>query len=152
MQDREDAVMTVSTIIAAKGRDVFTAQPGLTLHEVAQVLAEKRIGAVIVTGPDGSIKGILSERDLVRAFAKSGADALQEPASMHMTTKVISCQESDMITDVMEIMTKGRFRHVPVVRDGKLAGMISIGDVVKQRIAETEAESQSLRDYIQMAS
>jgi CBS domain-containing protein len=152
MQDREDAVMTVSSIIAAKGREVITAQPELTLHEVARVLAEKRIGAVIVIAADGSIKGILSERDIVRALAKSGADALHEPVSMHMTAKVISCQESDMITDVMEIMTKGRFRHVPVVRDGKLAGMISIGDVVKQRIAETEAESQSLRDYIQMAS
>jgi CBS domain-containing protein len=152
MQDREDTVMTVSSIIAVKGREVITAQPGLTLHEVARVLAERRIGAVVVAGADGAIKGILSERDIVRALAKSGADSLQEPVSMHMTAKVMTCQESDMITDVMEIMTKGRFRHVPVVRDGKLAGMISIGDVVKQRIAETEAESQSLRDYIQMAS
>ena len=144
--------MTVSSIIAVKGREVITTEPGHSLHEVVRVLAERRIGAVVVTGGDGSIQGIVSERDIVRALAKSGADALQEPASMHMTAKVISCQEGDLITDVMEIMTKGRFRHVPVVRDGKLAGMISIGDVVKQRIAETEAESQSLRDYIQMAS
>jgi CBS domain-containing protein len=144
--------MTVSTIIAAKGHDVITSQPHRTLHDVAKVLAERRIGAVVVTGADGSIKGILSERDIVRAIAMNGANALNSPVSQHMTANVVTCEESDLIHDVMEEMTRGRFRHVPVVKAGKLVGMISIGDVVKKRIAETEAESQSLRDYIQMAS
>ncbi len=144
--------MTVSSIIASKGNKVITAKPDVTLQAIARVLAENRIGAVIVTDSDGVIKGILSERDIVRAVAKSGPKALDETVSLHMTAKVITCQETDLITAVMEIMTTGRFRHVPVVRDGKLVGMISIGDVVKQRMAETEAESQSMRDYIQMAS
>jgi CBS domain-containing protein len=144
--------MTVSTILATKGHDVITSQPHRTMHEVAKVLAERRIGAVMVTGADGSLKGILSERDIVRAVARSGADALNDPVSLHMTANVVTCEEGDLIHDVMEQMTRGRFRHVPVVKAGKLVGMISIGDVVKKRIAETEAESQSLRDYIQMAS
>ncbi len=144
--------MTVSTILAAKGREVVTSQPHRTLHEAAKVLAERRIGALLVTDADGSLKGILSERDIVRAVATSGGEALKDPVSKHMTAKVVTCSEDDLITLVMEEMTRGRFRHLPVVKDGKLAGMISIGDVVKQRIAETEAESRSLRDYIQMAS
>jgi signal-transduction protein with cAMP-binding, CBS, and nucleotidyltransferase domain len=144
--------MTVSRIIATKGRDIITTQPHRTLQEVAKTLAEKRIGAVVVTGADGTLKGIISERDIVRAIAKSGAPALDEPVSRHMTANVITCQETDLIGEVMAEMTRGRFRHVPVVSDGKLTGMVSIGDVVKHRIAETEAESQSLRDYIQMAS
>jgi CBS domain-containing protein len=144
--------MTVSTILAAKGHDVITSQPHRTMHEVAKVLAERRIGAVMVTGADGSLKGILSERDIVRAVARNGADALNDPVSQHMTANVETCEEGDLILDVMEQMTRGRFRHVPVLKAGKIVGMISIGDVVKMRIAETEAESQSLRDYIQMAS
>jgi CBS domain-containing protein len=144
--------MTVSTILAAKGHDVVTTQPHRTLQETAKVLAERRIGAILVTGADGLLKGILSERDIVRAVANAGPDALKHPISQHMTTNVVTCEETDLISDVMEEMTKGRFRHLPVVKDGKLNGMISIGDVVKQRIADTEAESRSLRDYIQMAS
>jgi CBS domain-containing protein len=88
----------------------------------------------------------------VQAIAEGGATALQDAIADHMTTEVVTCTENDLIGDIMERMTRGRFRHVPVVKDGRLAGMISIGDVVKQRIAETEAESRSLRDYIQMAS
>jgi CBS domain-containing protein len=144
--------MTVSTILAVKGHDVVTSPPHRTMQETAKVLAERRIGAILVTGADGSLKGILSERDIVRAVANAGPDALKDPISQHMTTNVITCEETDLIGDVMEEMTKGRFRHLPVVKDGKLAGMISIGDVVKQKIADTEAESRSLRDYIQMAS
>jgi len=144
--------MTVATILAAKGRDVFTTQPHRTLHEAARMLAERRIGALLVTGADGALSGILSERDIVRAVAHNGAEALEHPISRHMTADVVTCEENELITDVMEEMTHGRFRHLPVLRDGQLAGMISIGDVVKQRIAESEAESRSLRDYIQMAS
>jgi CBS domain-containing protein len=145
--------MTVSRIIAAKGSYIFTTQPHRTLLEVVKILVEKRIGAVVVTGADGSLKGIVSERDIVRAIARTGGAALEEPVSRHMTVDVITCQETDLISDVMSEMTRGGFRHMPVVCGaGKLTGMVSIRDVVKQRIAETEAESQSLRDYIQMAS
>ena len=145
--------MTVSRIIAAKGSYIITTQPHRTLLEVIKLLAEKRIGAVVVTGADGSLKGIISERDIVRAIAKTGGAALEESVSRHMTVDVITCQETDLINDVMGEMTRGGFRHMPVVCDtGELTGMISIRDVVKQRIAETEAESQSLRNYIQMAS
>jgi CBS domain-containing protein len=144
--------MTVSRVIAMKGRDVIASQPHRTLQEVARILGERRIGAVLITGSDGSIKGILSERDIVRAVGKAGPKALDDAVSMHMTVKVVTCLETDMLVDVMEEMTKGRFRHMPVVRDGQVTGMISIGDVVKQRIAETEAESHSMREYIQMAS
>jgi CBS domain-containing protein len=140
--------MTVSRIISTKGRDVATVQPHRTLAEVAAMLAERRIGAVVVTGADGGIKGILSERDIVRAIAKGGGAALEEPVSRHMTQNVVTCQETDLIVEVMEEMTRGRFRHVPVVQEGRLTGIISIGDVVKHRIAETEAESQLMRDYI----
>jgi CBS domain-containing protein len=144
--------MTIASIIATKGRDVITAEPQATLQDVARTLAERRIGAVLVMDGDGALRGILSERDIVRAIARGGPAALGDAAADHMTSQVVTCRESDLISEVMESMTKGRFRHVPVVRDGRIAGMISIGDVVKQRIAETEAESRSLRDYIQMAS
>jgi CBS domain-containing protein len=144
--------MTVAAILAVKGREAITVQPHRTLEEAARMLAERRIGAVLVTGADGSLKGILSERDIVRAVAREGGAALMHSVSQHMTANVVTCEETDLISDVMEEMTRGRFRHLPVINGGKLAGMISIGDVVKQKIAETEAESQSLRDYIQMAS
>jgi CBS domain-containing protein len=144
--------MTVSTILAGKSRDVFTLPPHRTLHEAVRVLAEKKIGAIMITGADGSIKGILSERDIVVALSKSGAGVLDEPVSSHMTAKVVHCDENHRVTEVMAMMTNGRFRHMPVVKDERLVGIISIGDVVKHRIAETEAESRSLRDYIQMAS
>jgi CBS domain-containing protein len=144
--------MTVSAILSTKGVNVATAQPHRTIAEIAKTLAEMRIGAILITGADGGLKGIISERDIVRAIAAKGGAALDDPASMHMTAKVVTCRRDDLIADVMEAMTKGRFRHMPVVEDGKLAGVISIGDVVKHRIAETVAESQSLRDYIQMAS
>jgi CBS domain-containing protein len=144
--------MTVSAILSVKGSDVATAQPHRTLAEVSKMLAEKRIGAILITGADGDLLGILSERDVVRAVAQRGAAALDDPASQHMTAKVVTCGRNDLVVDVMEEMTNGRFRHMPVVEGGKLVGVISIGDVVKSRIAETVAESQSLKDYIQMAT
>jgi CBS domain-containing protein len=144
--------MTVATIIASKGRDVASASPHRTLAEVAQLLASRRIGALLIMGADGDLKGIVSERDIVRAIAKSGAAALEEPVSQHMTTKVVTCEETDLISDVMTEMTQGRFRHMPVVSGARVVGVISIGDVVKQRIAEAESESRLMREYIQMAS
>jgi CBS domain-containing protein len=143
--------MTVARVLASKGREVVTLPPHRTLLEAAELLSTKGIGAVVVAGADGRIAGILSERDIVRALTKGGAQALNDAASRHMTARVMTCVDSDLVTDVMERMTKGRFRHMPVERDGRLAGIISIGDVVKHRLAEFEAESSAMREYITMA-
>ena len=143
--------MTVALILAGKGSDVTTAQPYRTLLEVANVLAEKGIGAVIVTGGDGEVLGILSERDIVRAIGRHGVEVLNEAASKHMTSKVVTTSMDDAIDHVMEQMTSGRFRHLPVIQNGRLAGVVSIGDVVKHRLAMVESESRALRDYITTA-
>jgi CBS domain-containing protein len=143
--------MTVALILASKGRDVATTQPHRTLQEIATVLAEKGIGAVIVTGGDGEVLGILSERDIVRAVGRHGADVLQDSVSKHMTSKVVTTTMDEAIDNVMEIMTAGRFRHVPVIHNGRLAGVVSIGDVVKHRLALMESEHRALRDYIATA-
>lgn len=140
--------MSVGRLLEGKGHAVITAREDQTLYEASRLLAEYRIGAVVIAGPNASVAGILSERDIVRALAASGADALNHPVSAHMTRKVITCTAATGINEVMEIMTAGKFRHVPILRDGRLDGMISIGDVVKFRLAELENESRSLRDYI----
>ena len=141
--------MTVSQIIAKKGKDVLTALESDTLGQVAKVLADRKIGAVVILNGDQSVAGILSERDIVRVVAAKGAAALDEPVGQVMTRKVITCSESDTINSVMEKMTAGRFRHLPIVEDGKLAGIVSIGDVVKHRMQEIETEAEQLRSYIQ---
>jgi CBS domain-containing protein len=143
--------MTVARIIAVKGRDVLTVQPHRTMAEVAEILASKGIGAVVVSDGNGAVLGILSERDVVRAVAKGNMDALGDAVSRHMTPKVVTTTEDQSVQSMMETMTSGRFRHVPVVKDGKLAGIISIGDVVKYRLAEIETEHAALRDYIATA-
>jgi len=140
--------MTVSRILSTKGRDVVTIQPHRTLGEAAKLLGERRIGAVVVSGSDGAVHGILSERDIVRALGKAGASSLDDPVSRHMTAEVITCAPDTMIVDVMEDMTSGRFRHMPVVEGGRLTGIISIGDVVKHRLNEMQHETQALREYI----
>ena len=140
--------MTVARILAIKGRDVVTAQPHLTLREAADVLARNRIGAVVVSDAAGGVLGILSERDIVRAVSSGGADALTDPVSRHMTAKVISTSEDESIEETMETMTRSRVRHLPVIRDGRLAGMISIGDVVKIRLEAMETEHRAMREDI----
>lgn len=140
--------MTVSIILAAKGREVVSVEPNATLSAAVALLAAKRIGAVLVLGVDRRIVGILSERDIVRALAERGAGALDEPVSRVMTRKVSTCTEGETIASIMERMTEGKFRHVPVVEQGRLVGMVSIGDVVKQRVAEMERDSAAMRDYI----
>jgi CBS domain-containing protein len=140
--------MTVSIILAGKGRDVVTIEPNATLAAAVELLAEKRIGAVVIVGADRRIVGILSERDIVRALAEQGRKALDEPVSAAMTRKVSTCHERETISSIMERMTLGKFRHVPVVDQGRLAGIISIGDVVKYRLSEVERDSAALRDYI----
>jgi CBS domain-containing protein len=143
--------MTVARRLAVKGRDVFTTQPHRTLQETAELLALKSIGAVVVTGADGTVLGIISERDIVRALAQDGATALNDSVSRHMTRAVFTTTSSACIHDIMEQMTHSRFRHVPVVEEDRLTGLISIGDVVKHRIAEIETEHRALRDYIATA-
>jgi CBS domain-containing protein len=145
----ERFVMLVRHILQDKGRNIIVIAHAATMGEAAQLLAEKRIGAVIVTDTGGVLAGILSERDVVRAVAGDGPLALGRNVSAYMTKSVATCREGDSVQDLMEMMTHGRFRHVPVLDDSKtLCGLISIGDVVKTRIAETLNEANSLRDYI----
>lgn len=143
--------MNVKTILAAKGGDVVRIEPGATLSQAAMLLAERRIGAVVILGAGERLAGILSERDIVRAVAENGAAALQTPVSQVMTRNVATCGENDNVASIMERMTKGRFRHMPVVEKDRLVGLISIGDVVKNRVEEIEAESEAIRDYIRTA-
>lgn len=140
--------MTVKAILSTKGYSVVTIRPGATLADATQVLAKHRIGAVIVAGPDGRVAGMLSERDIVRALAERGAAALELKVDDVMTRKVVTCTETDTVSALMEQMTNGKFRHVPVLDGERLAGVISIGDVVKYRLGEVEAESNAMRDYI----
>ena len=143
--------MNVREILSVKGREVVTIDPNANLATAAKVLAERRIGALVVTGPEDRIVGILSERDIVTALAKCGIDALETKITKVMTRKITTCSLSDTISSIMESMTAGKFRHVPVVEQGRLAGIISIGDVVKHRLMEMENEQAALRDYIQTA-
>jgi CBS domain-containing protein len=140
--------MTVSTILADKGRDVVTIDPGTNLADAAQLLTEKRIGAALILGADHRVVGIISERDIVRALAERGAAALAEPVSQTMTRQVETCHEREPISSIMERMTDGKFRHVPVVDQGRLVGIVSIGDVVKHRVQQIERESAEMREYI----
>jgi CBS domain-containing protein len=143
--------MTVRAILSRKGRDVVTIAPTANLSDAVKLLAERRIGAVIVTGPDNRVAGILSERDIVRALGARGPAALDENVAAVMTRKVTTCAEADTIAGLMERMTAGKFRHLPVVDQGRLTGVISIGDVVKSRLEEIEGETNALREYIATA-
>lgn len=143
--------MTVKAILDAKGYDVATIAPDVTLQEAARLLGEMRIGALVVTQGDGRIAGILSERDIVRQIGLSGAAVLEAPVSSAMTTRVETCKLNHSVNEVMEIMTRARFRHLPVAEDGRLAGIVSIGDVVKRRIEDVEREANEIRTYIATA-
>ena len=143
--------MTVSKILAAKGGDVITIEPTATLAAAAALLTRHRIGAAVIIGAGGRVAGILSERDIVRALAARGLGALEEPLSQSMTREVATCAPDDAIASIMERMTNGKFRHMPVVAGGRLAGIVSIGDIVKQRLGEIESESEAMRDYIRTA-
>jgi CBS domain-containing protein len=139
--------MTVSAILGEKGHTVVSLTSAAPLHQVCQTLTANRIGAVlIIDGVD--IAGIVSERDVVRIISREGAGALDRPASEFMTKKLVTCGRDDSVASVMEQMTTGRFRHVPVLENSTLVGVISIGDVVKYRIAETEREAEEMRNYI----
>ncbi|MCF8477461.1 MAG: CBS domain-containing protein [Pseudolabrys sp.] len=143
--------MNVKTILAAKGGDIFSIEPTADLAAAAKLLSTHRIGVVVIRGAGGRLGGILSERDIVRAVSEQGAAALTTPVGQAMTRNVTTCSEDDSIAEIMERMTSGKFRHMPVLKDGKLVGLVSIGDVVKQRVEEIEHDAAALREYIQTA-
>ena len=140
--------MFVSDILAQKGGLVFTVTPGTSVAQLSQQLSTRRIGSVLVLDGEGSVAGIVSERDLVRAMASHGAKAMELEARQVMTREVVTCDPDDYIDQVMQTMTSGRFRHLPVVRHGELLGLVSIGDVVKARLEETKHETEALKAYI----
>ena len=143
--------MHVAAILNEKGRAVETVTASMSLAHVAERLTAHRIGAVVVCGPEGEVAGIVSERDIVRMLARHGGSALARTAGDAMTRDVVTASEADTIDELMVRMTKGRFRHLPVVEAGRLVGIVSIGDVVKHRVAEVELEASAMRDYIAAA-
>jgi CBS domain-containing protein len=137
----------VSQVLATKGRDVATVASSASVHDAARILAAKKIGALVVTDDGETVAGIISERDVVRMLASDNPN-LDALVSSVMTSRVTTCTESDTVDSLMGTMTKGRFRHMPVVTDGKIAGMMSIGDVVKSRTEELVLEANALKDYV----
>ena len=140
--------MNVAAILKLKGREVITVTPDTSLLEIARLLGTHKIGCIVVAEADGKVAGIVSERDIVREIARAGAEVLDEPVDAFMTKAVISCRESDTMDRLMGEMTAHRFRHMPVVDRGRLVGLVSIGDVVRMRIAEAELEAAAMREYI----
>lgn len=143
--------MTVKAILDNKGTDVATIEPTADLASAIKLLAERRVGALVVVGPDQRVVGIISERDAIRMLAERGAAAMGQPVGQVMTRKVVTCNRSETMSNVMERMTAGKFRHLPVVEESQLIGIISIGDVVKYRVRQIELESAALRDHIRSA-
>jgi CBS domain-containing protein len=143
--------MRISDVLRTKGGDVVTVTPETDVRQLVAVLGEHGIGAVVVSADGRTVDGIVSERDVVRAMADRGTDVLGEQVSTIATPDVHTCVPDARIEDLMRLMTDQRIRHVPVVADGALAGIISIGDVVKNRIQELESESAALSDYISTA-
>ena len=142
--------MTVRAILDSKGHHIQSVEPDVKLAAAIKILAEKRIGAVLVM-KNQRIEGILSERDIVRVLGGRGAAVLDEPVHAVMTRKVVSCKETDTVGAIMEMMTTGKFRHLPVVEGDKVVGLISIGDIVKWRVKEYESEQEALQNYIKTA-
>lgn len=143
--------MRVQDILSSKGSNVLTIDPNATVGVAMKTLATHRVGALVVSGPGERVVGIVSERDIVQVLALRGVTALDLALTEIMTRKVATCGANDTISSIMERMTAGKFRHVPVVEHGRLAGIVSIGDVVKHRLQEMECEQEAMRDYIQTA-
>jgi len=139
--------MNVSQILRTKGDRIIYLEVGCTVFDVAKILDEQRIGAVPIMD-DGKLVGIISERDLVRGLASQGGAVLDKEVSALMTSNVVTCEPCTTIHELMATMTRRRIRHVPVVEDGKLTGMVTIGDVVNERLHETELEAEHLKEYI----
>lgn len=144
--------MRISDVIRAKGNAVVTVKPDLDVRALLGVLAEHRIGAVVVSSDGTTVDGIVSERDVVRALAARGATVISEPVSEIMTSEVQTCTPETPVVELMSVMTHGRFRHVPVVVDDRLVAIVSIGDIVKNRVGELEIERDSLTSYITSAA
>jgi CBS domain-containing protein len=140
--------MQIEQILRHKGADIVSVLPLATVADAGDVLASNGIGAVLVRDETGTVQGILSERDIVRGLAQYGCDCLAGPVTNLMTADVLTCELSDTIDQVMALMTDKRIRHLPVMANGELAGVISIGDVVKLRIEEVEHEAEAMRQYI----
>jgi CBS domain-containing protein len=140
--------MNVAAILKLKGREVFTTTSDTSLLDISKLLGLHGIGCIVVTAPDGKVIGIVSERDIVREIARAGSKVLKEPVETCMTRSVVSCREADTIDRLMAEMTAHRFRHMPVIERGRLVGLVSIGDVVRMRIAEAEMEAAAMRQYI----
>lgn len=140
--------MLIDSILASKGNKVFTVSSTATVMELVTVLAQNNIGAVVVLDEEGKVTGIMSERDIVRLLARSGDDLLQREVGDLMTRAPISCRKSDTVDEIMNKMTAHRFRHLPVVEDDRLVGIVSIGDMVKSKVEEAEQEAGALREYI----
>lgn len=140
--------MHVAAVLKRKGNRIVSAAPADTVAAIARLLTEHRIGAVLVVEEDGRPVGILSERDIVRAIARDGADALSRPASDLMTRELITGQPTDTVADLMAVMTDRRIRHIPILEESRIVGVISIGDVVKARIDDAELEVESLRGFV----
>ncbi len=143
--------MTVAAILSKKGRQVITMGPQQTLAAVCETLTTHKIGAVVLIDGEGAIAGIVSERDIVRALSNEGAASLAKPASAYMSSKVVTCDERETTDQVLARMTAGRFRHMPVTRENRLIGVVSIGDVVARRIELAEREAADMRAYIASA-
>lgn len=144
----QSGVALVSQLIDAKGSGVFTIGPDATLGDAVQMLRDKRIGALVVTDPSGALTGILSERDIVRKLADTPGQTLPQSVGDVMTDKVETCARDDSLISVLKRMTEGRFRHMPVIEEGKLAGMLTIGDVINFRLTELEHEALQLKQLI----
>ncbi|MCK5930833.1 XdhC and CoxI family protein [Fulvimarina manganoxydans] len=140
--------MTIKRILESKGSNVITLHPDVTLADVAKVLSEKRIGAIVLVEENGTVAGIVSERDIVRVVGANGPESLRRVVRDVMTLKVTTCTERTTVDEALQTMTSGRFRHLPVLSDGRLAGLVSIGDVVKRKIEDAEAEAEEMRGYI----
>ena len=143
--------MDVASILRTKGSSVATAPPEATIADIAAKLKQEKIGALVVSDDGVKVLGIISERDIVRGLADHGLDLLEKRADDLMTSEVLTCTPNDTTGDLMAVMTKQRIRHIPVTEDGKLCGIISIGDVVKDRLDEIEREANALRDYVAKA-
>ena len=140
--------MDAGSVLKDKGADVVTIEPGRSVNDALAMLDSHNVGALVVSSDGTAVVGIVSERDIVRRLARHGPGALEEPIGSIATTDVKTCGPGDTIDDIMATMTVGRFRHIPVISGGRLAGLISIGDVVKHRVAELELANNQLETYI----
>jgi CBS domain-containing protein len=148
LPETEAGAVIIGQILKSKARGVMTACPEDSIQEIALRLSSRKIGAIVIVGESGKVVGIISERDIIRLIAEHGPEALKMTVSRGMTRNVVSCTESCTIEEIMETMTRGRFRHLPVIKDDALVGIVSIGDIVKHHTAEVELEVTAMRGYL----